>query len=129
MALYISLVEHPARLTLSETAMLLQWQPSYSAALSLQSGLAVNAGLLGLIAWYQDQNWLWLAGAVVILMNWPFTLAIMWRTNKRLMAMEPDQANSNSRKLLVHWGRLHAVRSGLGCVAAALYAFSILAGR
>ena len=49
-ALYITLVEHPARLRLGDASMLAQWQPSYRAALPLQSSLAVVGGALGLIA-------------------------------------------------------------------------------
>ena len=43
-ALYISLVEHPARLALPDGPLLAQWQPSYRRALPIQSGLAVAGG-------------------------------------------------------------------------------------
>lgn len=42
-ALYISLVEQPARLLLDDAPMLGQWQPSYKRALPIQSGLALIA--------------------------------------------------------------------------------------
>ena len=48
-ALYISLVEHPARLGLDDAPLLAQWQPSYKAALPIQAGLAVIGGVLGTI--------------------------------------------------------------------------------
>jgi hypothetical protein len=51
--------------------MLAQWQPSYKRALPIQSGLAVIGGVLGLIAWYQTQDWRWLAGGGFLLANWP----------------------------------------------------------
>lgn len=124
-ALYISLVEHPARLRLDEAAMLAQWQPSYKAALPIQSGLAMVGGVLGLIVWYQTQDWRWLAGSVVLLANWPYTLVKIMPTNKRLMAMSISNAGSDSRKLLRRWGELHAVRSALGCLAAALFAWGM----
>ena len=49
---YINLVEHPARLELEDGPLLAQWQPSYSRALPIQSGLAIVGGGCGLAAWY-----------------------------------------------------------------------------
>ena len=125
-ALYITLVEHPARLRLTDAAMLAHWQPSYKAALPIQSGLAVAGGVLGLIAWYQLQNWQWIVGSVVLLANWPFTLLGIMPTNKRLMAMSPADASGESTNLLRQWGNLHAVRSALGSLSAALFAWGHL---
>lgn len=128
-ALYISLVEHPARHHLDDASMLAQWQPSYKRALPIQSGLAVIGGLSGLVAWYQVQEWQWLIGSLVLLANWPFTLIGIMPVNKRLMSMSAADAGAESRKLLDRWGGLHNVRSGLGTIAAAFFAWGILAGR
>ena len=38
-------------------------------------------------------------------------------TNHRLEAIEPENANPDSRALIVRWGGLHAVRSILGGVS------------
>jgi hypothetical protein len=59
-ALYISLVEHPARLGLADGPLLAQWQPSYKRALPIQSGLAVSGGLVGLTVGYLSADWRWL---------------------------------------------------------------------
>ncbi len=61
-ALYISLVEHPARLGLDNGPLLAQWQPSYKRALPIQAGLAVLGGIAGLVAWYQMHDWQSLLG-------------------------------------------------------------------
>jgi len=127
-ALYISLVEHPARLGLDDASALTQWQPSYKRALPLQAGLAVFGSVAGLIVWYDTEAWQWLVGSLVLLANWPFTLLGIMPTNKQLMAMQPADAGGESRKLLRRWGRLHNVRSVLGSLAAALYAAAILRG-
>jgi hypothetical protein len=113
-ALYISLVEHPVRLRLDDASVLAQWQPSYKAALPIQSGLAVVGGVLGLIAGYQTQDWRWVAGSFVLLGNSPFTLIAIMPTNKRLMNMSVADAGAENRQLLQRWGRLHSVRSALG---------------
>lgn len=125
MALYITLVEQPARLALDDGPMLAQWQPSYRRALPIQSGLAVIGGVAGLVVGYWLMDWRWLAGAVVLLANWPFTLVIIFPVNKRLMATKPRDADASSRALLVRWGRLHAVRSALGVIAALIFAFAL----
>lgn len=124
-ALYISLVEHPARLQLADGPLLAEWQPSYKRALPIQAGLAVVGGAAGLIAWYQTREWQWLAGALTLLANWPFTLVALMPTNKRLLAMPIAAAGQESRALLVRWGALHAVRSVLGALAVLLLAWAV----
>jgi len=56
-AIYISLVEHPARLGLADGPLLAQWQPSYKRALPIQSGLAIAGGVAGLIVGYNLADW------------------------------------------------------------------------
>lgn len=121
-ALYISLVEQPARLTLDDAPALAQWRTSYRRALPIQGSLAVLGGIAGLVAWSAHQDWQWLAGAVAMLANWPFTLLAIMPTNKRLSAIPSDAAGAESRALLRRWGRLHAIRSALGTVALLLFA-------
>lgn len=124
-ALYITLVEHPARLGLDDAAMLAQWQPSYKRALPIQASLAVLGGVAGLIVWYQSRDWPWLLGSLALLANWPFTLLGIMPTNKRLMAMRPQDAGADSRTLLLRWGGLHAVRSALGSLAVLLFLWGL----
>jgi hypothetical protein len=125
-ALYISLVEHPARLRLDDAALLAQWQPSYKAALPIQAGLAVLGGVLGLVAWFQTEQLAWLFGSLVLLANWPFTLFAIMPTNKRLLAMQPTEAGAESRRMLLRWGGLHNVRSGLGTLAVLLFTYALV---
>ncbi len=124
-ALYISLVEHPARLALPDGPLLAQWQPSYRRALPIQSGLAVAGGAAGLITGAVLGDWHWFAGSIVLLANWPFTLIVMMRDNKRLMALAEGQAGAESRAMLVQWGRQHAVRGALGAGAVVLFAWAL----
>lgn len=126
-ACYISLVEHPARLCLDDAPLLAQWQPSYNRALPIQSGLAILGGVAGLATWYLTGRWLWVAGSVALLANWPFTLVAIMPTNRRLKAMAPSQAGPASRKLLLSWGKLHDVRSILGLAAVMLFAVAMAA--
>ncbi len=126
-ALYISLVEHPARLCLDDAPLLAQWQPSYKRALPIQAGLAVLGGIAGLAAWYQLRDWQWLVGSIVLLANWPFTLLVIMPINKRLLAMQPRDAGAESRSMLLRWAGLHNLRSVLGGAAALLFVWGFLA--
>jgi hypothetical protein len=126
-ALYISLVEHPARLGLNDASLLAQWQPSYKRALPIQAGLAVLGGVASLITYYQLGGWQWLIGGIALLANWPFTLFVIMPTNKRLLAIQPQDAGTESRTLLLRWGGLHNVRSALGGAATLLFVWGFLA--
>jgi hypothetical protein len=46
-------------------------------------------------------------------------------TNKRLKAIPDGAANSTSRVLIERWGKLHAVRTGLGLSAACAYLWAL----
>ena len=127
-ALYISFVEHPARLRLSDAALLAQWQPSYKAALPIQAGLAVVSGALGLLVWFGTGEWPWLIGSIAILGNWPFTMFAIMPLNKQLLAMKPSAAGAETRAMLLRWGKLHDVRGALGSAALLLYAYVLAAG-
>jgi len=125
-AFYVNVAEQPARLRLDDEALLAQWKLSYVRGFAMQASLAVIAGVLGLAAAWQLQDWRWMIGALLILANWPFTLLMMMPTNKRLSAWPAGTAGPASRALIGSWGKFHAVRTGLGLAAAAVY-FSLAA--
>ncbi|MFL1875008.1 DUF1772 domain-containing protein [Hansschlegelia beijingensis] len=120
-AVYINIAEQPARLLLDDRALLREWKPSYKRGLAMQAPLAVAGSVLGVIAWWQSKEWSWLAGAFLLLANWPYTLLGVMPTNNRLMAMDPDAADLDIRGLMMKWGGLHAVRSALGALATVFF--------
>lgn len=116
-ALYISLVEQPARLGLDEPSLLAEWKPAYKRGTAMQAPLALAGFLLGLVAWWQTGHAAWALGALLMIANWPFTFFAIMPTNNRLMAMEPSTAGPESRAMIERWGSLHAGRTALGITA------------
>lgn len=125
-AFSVNFVEQPARLHLDDRSLLAEWKPSYKRGFAMQAPLAIVGFVLGVIAWWQTRDWLWLAGAVVLVMNWPYTLLGIMPTNNVLMALDPADAGPQSRRLIEKWATLHAVRTTLGAAATALFAGALL---
>jgi hypothetical protein len=120
-AIYVNLVEQPARFGLDDQALLAEWKPSYRRGTVMQAPLALAGFALGLIAWWQTRDLLFLVGGVLMLANWPWTIFVIRPVNAILMATEPAQANAQTRALIAKWGRLHAVRTALGFSATIVF--------
>jgi hypothetical protein len=126
-ALYITLVEQPARLGLDDRSLLMEWKPAYKGGTAMQAPLAIAGFLLGLAAWWQSGHVGWTIGALLMIANWPFTFFAIMPTNNRLMLIEPSMADSESRAMIERWGSLHAVRTALGLAASFAFLWESLA--
>jgi len=120
-AIYVSCVEHQARMALDDRAMLTEWKPAYRRGFAMQASLAIIGFLLGVWAFYETRNWLWLAGALTLLGGWPYTLIFILPTNNRLLATPIEAASAETRALVAKWAALHAVRTALGVGATILF--------
>jgi Domain of unknown function (DUF1772) len=120
-ALYINLVEQPARLVLDDDSLLAQWKTAYRRGTAMQAPLAVVACILGLLAWRQSGRLEFLICAALMIANLPYTLLGIMPTNKRLMQAEPASAGSRTRALIVRWNALHALRTAFGLAAAFMF--------
>ena len=114
-AIYINVAEQPARLSLDDAALLAEWKPAYKRGFAMQAPLAIIGCLFGLIAWWQTAHFGFLAGAVLMIANWPWTLFGIMPTNKALEAV--PSGTPETRALIVKWNGLHAVRTCLGALA------------
>ena len=116
-AFYVSFAEQPARLALDDHALLAEWKPAYERGFAMQAPLAIIAFILGTIAWRLTSRAAFLAGAVLMLANWPWTIFGIMPTNRVLMATKAEDAGPPTRDLIVKWNKLHAVRTALGGLA------------
>lgn len=116
-ALYINLVEHPARMSLGTNAALAEWKPSYERATLMQAPLAVVGLVAGVGAWLLGAGTAWLIGGILLGAVVPFTLLVIFATNKQLLNPTIAGDLNRARTLLDRWNRLHAVRTVLGLAA------------
>lgn len=126
-ALYINLVEHPARMMLDTESAALQWAPSYRRATWMQAPLAIISLVAGLVSWWMGGGVGWGIAALLIGAVVPFTFLGIMPTNHRLLAPGRDLASAETRALLERWVKLHAVRTALSLLATVVYVWQPLA--
>src|SRR2546426_12473984 len=113
-AVYVTAVEHPARVECGQVLAIKEFGPSYRRAAVMQGALAVIGLLASVVAWYQGSGVGWLVGGLLLGALVPFTLVVIMPTNRRLLDPRFDSGSGEARDLLVRWGRLHAVRTVVG---------------
>jgi len=127
-ALYVNLVEQPARLSLGTQLAVTEWRPSYKRGTRLQAAMALIGSVSALVAWLTNHDRGWAMGGLVFILVIPFTLIAIFPTNQRLESQDLDISSDEATHLLRRWGRLHAVRSVLGGVALLIFLLA-LSGR
>ncbi len=138
---YINVVEQPARLALEPRALLAEWKRSYTRGTVMQVSLAVLAAGLGVTASVTTHDPRWLGGAGLLAAILPYTLLGVMPTNRRLLAAAKGAGADGAvaggavaggagddggvRAGVRRWGRLHAVRTGLGVAAALTFGWAL----
>ena len=127
-AVYVSLVEHPARLECGTEVAATEFAPSYKRASVMQGSLALLGFLSSVVAWLRGATVWWLVGGFLLLSVVPFTLLVIMPTNKALLAPSLDKRSDRAAQLLSRWGRLHAVRSALSLLALLVFLYRLTGG-
>jgi uncharacterized membrane protein len=125
-ALYITLVEHPARIECGIDIAVAEFRPSYRRASVMQASLAVIGLLAGIAAWVSLQQIALLIGALLLGAVIPFTLIVIRPTNKQLLSPTRNVSAPAAAVLLAQWQRLHAVRTILSLAAFGLLVWCVL---
>ncbi|HEY1401021.1 MAG TPA: DUF1772 domain-containing protein [Terriglobales bacterium] len=122
-AVYITFVEHPARMECGVEIAATEFSPSYHRATAMQASLAA-LGLLGSIAaWIAGATFWWLIAGALLGLVIPFTLIVILPTNKQLLSPALNRKSPEAGQLLVHWGALHSTRSVLSALALLLFLY------
>lgn len=110
-ALYVMLVEHPARVECGPALAVKEFGPSYRRAAAMQGLLAMVGLFASVVAWYRGRGVGWLVGGLLLGALIPFTLVVIMPTNRRLLDPGLDSGSGEAHKLLTRWGRLHVIRT------------------
>src|SRR5262245_5656675 len=115
-AVYVGLVEHPARIECGPESGIKQFASGYRKAAAMQASLAMLSFLFSIWAWYLNHNRTILIAGFIVFLAIPFTLLVILPTNKRMVDPTLDKSSDEARGLLVKWERLHFVRMMLGLI-------------
>lgn len=116
-AVYITFVEHPARLECGTELAATEFGPSYRRATLMQASLAAAGLFAAVAAWAQGRGVGVLIGGLLLGLVIPFTLVVILPTNQLLLDPGLDRGSAEAGALLARWGRLHAVRSAVSALA------------
>ncbi len=120
-AIYINVVEHPARRQGGLQVALTEFAPSYHRATVMQVALAIVGFVSAVLSWRFTSDVQWLVGGGLLISVIPFTAVALLPTNKQLLDPATAEDGERAERLLTRWGRRHAVRSMLSLAAFLLF--------
>ncbi len=123
-AVYVTVVEQPARMACPTEVAMTHWRPAYQRATVMQASLAILGTLLAITAWSKGASDTWLVAGLLLGAVVPFTFLVMWPTNRQLNDARLYSSDEVARGLLRRWGWLHSVRAALSVVALVLMLFN-----
>jgi hypothetical protein len=122
-AVYVNLVEHPARMECGAEIATTEFRPSYRRGTIMQATLATLGLLSSVIAWLAGATFWWLIAGVLLGSVVPFTLIVILPINRLLLSSTLDKQSAQAERLLARWAALHAVRSILSGLALLLFLY------
>jgi len=123
-ALYVNLVEQPARLALDDEAILNEWTPSDRRGVALILGLSLLSAALGLVAYFSTQDVRWAIGALIVVLVWPYTFFAMAPLNNQILALTSNDVGA-ARALIRQWGLLEYGQTAIGLASAVIYLWAL----
>jgi hypothetical protein len=124
-AVYIGLVEQPARLALGGRAMIQEWMLSNRRGTLLLSVVATVSAVLACIQFGISGDARWIIGGTIIATSWLYGYFVMTPVNVWLYVLPPDRAISPARRLMRDWGLLEWGHALIGLAAAGVFAWAL----
>ena len=115
-AFYISFAEHPSALKVGVAFATEYFRPMSKRTAPLMMLLAALCGGTSIYAWYSGAELSWLLGGVLMLAMFPLTAILIVPTNVRLLKIDPQESEVEAAQLHERWGKMHAIRTVLGCL-------------
>jgi len=128
-AVYVNLVEHPARMQCGVEIATTEFPPSYRRGTAMQATCAAVGLLSSVAAWLAGATFWWLVAGGLLGSVVPFTMIVIFPTNKRLLSLTLDKRSAEAERLLARWGSLHAVRSVLSGASLLLFLYLLVFSR
>ena len=111
-SVYITFIEHPARMQCGVELAATEFVPSYRRATVMQATCAAVGLLSCVAAWLGGASFWWLVAGVLLGSVIPFTLVVILPTNKRLLSLTLDR-RSAARHIARSLARFPKVRGTL----------------
>ena len=124
-ALYINIVEQPARLALDASSMVREWIPSNRRGFVMLSSFAIISAILAYVDYARTGDLRWTIGGLVIIASWPYAYFVMIPANIWLYAIPPDASPSATRELMRDWGLLEWGQTAIGLGACCVFGWAL----
>jgi hypothetical protein len=125
-ALYISVVEQPARLTLNARAMVREWTPSNRRGFIMLSMLAIASSILAYTDYARTGDVRWIIGGTIMLATWAYAYFAIVPVNIWLFALEQGGSALTLRELMRDWGLLEWGHTAIGLWASGVFAWALI---
>ena len=128
-AVYITFVEHPARMECGVETAATEFPPSYRRATIMQATLAAIGLLSSLAAWFAGATFWWAVAGALLGSVIPFTILVILPTNRQLLSPTLDKRSAQTAQRLARRAGLHAIRSTVSLVALLLFVYLSVFGK
>lgn len=125
-ALYINVVEQPARLTLNARAMVREWTPSNRRGFIMLSMLAIASSILAYTDYARTGDVRWIIGGTIMLAPWAYAYFVIVPVNIWLFALEQGGSALTLRDLMRDWGLLEWGHTAIGLWASGVFAWALI---
>ena len=123
-AIYVNIVEQPARLALEDQALLSEWGPSDRRGVALLAAFALASAVAAFIAWFESQDVRWVFGALIIISSWPYAFFVMAPLNNQILSLRGRDVAA-AKALVRQWGMVESGFAAIGILAVAMFLWAL----
>jgi hypothetical protein len=125
-ALYINIVEQPARLKLGPRAMMREWTPSNRRGFILLSTFAILSAMLAYADYARSGDVRWIIGGTIMLACLPYAYFVIMPVNIWLYTFEATAPRAVVRELMRDWGLLEWGHTAIGVLGCGTFAWGLI---